>query len=231
MKLRLLFKISLVILFLALGAWGYNHLTDPLNFPITNVAVKGDYPNVKEQQLKNLILPYAQQGFFGLSATKLEKGLLSIPWIGEVVIHRVWPSTLEITLTEKQAVAIWNGTSLLMSDGSYFTPEKEQLPNGLPLLFGPINQQQLVFTSWQQMNQLFAPLNLTVQVVELSERQSWTLKLSNEITVVVGQNQLWERLKSFVQIYPKVIGDNAREAQRVDLRYQSGLAVKWAKKA
>ena len=61
MKLRLVFKISLVLLFLVLVTWGYRRLTDPLIFPITNIAVKGDYPNVKEQQLKDIILTKLNQ--------------------------------------------------------------------------------------------------------------------------------------------------------------------------
>ena len=81
------------------------------------------------------------------------------------------------------------------------------------------------------MNQMLAPLNLTVAVIDLSERRSWTIKLSNDITVILGQNQIWDRLKNFVAIYPKVIGDNKRQALSIDIRYQNGLAVKWGKKA
>ncbi|MSP53856.1 MAG: cell division protein FtsQ/DivIB [Gammaproteobacteria bacterium] len=227
MKLRLVFKISLVILFLVLVTWGYRRLTDPLIFPITNIAVKGDYPNVKEQQLKDIILPYAQLGFFGLSAPQLEQALLQDPWINQVTIRRIWPSRVEITLSEKHPVAIWNQTGLLMSDGTYLIPVNHALPDDLPHFTGPQNQQQQVLTTWIQMQQLFAPLNLTVQTIDLSDRRSWTLKLSNDITVIVGQNEIWERLKSFVAIYPKVIGDNKRQAVSVDLRYQNGLAVKW----
>ena len=231
MKLVRIFKILLVILMLIAAIWGYNRLTNPLLFPITNVAVKGDYHDVKEQQLKELILPYAQAGFFGLSARELEQALLTNPWIKEVTIRRIWPSNLDITLSEKQPVAIWNHTGLLMSDGTYLTPEHHELPTDLPQFTGPENQQQQVLTAWLQMNQLLTPLNLTVKTIDLSDRHSWTIKLSNDITVILGQNQIWERLKNFVAIYPKVIGDNKRLATSVDIRYQNGLAVKWGNPA
>lgn len=231
MKLRLLLKLILIALLIILGLWGYQRLTNPLLFPITHVSIKGDYHDIKEQQLKELILPYAQSGFFGMSASKLEQGLLTNPWIKEVTIRRIWPSSLEITISEKQPVAIWNHTGLLMSDGTYLIPENHQLPENLPHFTGPEHQEQQVLSAWNQMQQLFIPLNLTVQTVDLSDRRSWTIKLSNGILVVIGQNQIWDRLKSFVAIYPKVIGDNQRQAISVDLRYQNGLAVKWGKRA
>jgi cell division protein FtsQ len=231
MKLVRIFKILLVILILIAAIWGYQRLTNPQLFPITNVAVKGDYHDVKEQQLKELILPYVQAGFFGLSAGKLEQALLTNPWIKEVTIRRIWPSILEITLSEKQPVASWNHTGLLMSDGTYLTPENHELLENLPQFTGPENQQQQVLTAWTQINQMLAPLNLTVMVIDLSDRLSWTIKLNNNITVILGQNQIWDRLKNFVAIYPKVIGDNKRQALNVDIRYQNGLAVKWGKKA
>jgi cell division protein FtsQ len=231
MKLGLIVKLSLLVLLGVFAIFGYQRLTNPLLYPITLVTVKGNYADIKTEQLKELILPYAQMGFFGISGNKLEQALLTNPWVNEVTIRRIWPSTLEITLSEKQPIAIWNHTDLLMNDGTCLLIEDHKLPPNLPHFTGPENQQVQVLQAWQQMQQLFAPLNLTVQAIDLSERQSWTIKLSNNIVVIIGQNQLWERLRSFVKVYPNVIADNQRQAISVDLRYQNGLAVKWAKPA
>jgi cell division protein FtsQ len=200
---------------------------NPESFPITTVQVKGQYPHIKPQVLQEVITPYTKKSFFAFSPWKLRAALQQIPWVGTANIRRVWPTTVEVTITEKQPIALWNGQALMAADGSLFTPHVLIYSKELPRLSGPKDQEAMLFASMQKMNQLLHPLNLTVQQLILSPRHSWSLMLSNHIQVVMGQDNIWLRLEQFIETYPKVIGDKAGQALSVDLRYPNGMAVQW----
>jgi cell division protein FtsQ len=205
----------------------YVWLSNPRSFPIKNVQVKGSYSHESNQALENIITPYVHTSIFGLSASALQQRLLQLPWLADVNIRRVFPATIVITLQEKQPIYVWNDTALMTADGTAFTPALETFPSNLPKLIGPDDQQQLLFSTMEQINQLLQPLNITVQQLTLSDRGSWSMVLSNGIAVMIGKQNLWDRLQQFVTVYPKVIGPKAQHALSVDLRYPNGFAIQW----
>lgn len=56
---------------------------------------------------------------------------------------------------------------------------------------------------------------------------SWRVRLENGIAIELGNADILMRLSDFVSIYPKIIGDNAKDVDSIDLRYSNGVAVKW----
>ncbi len=53
------------------------------------------------------------------------------------------------------------------------------------------------------------------------------MKFSNGIEVKQGRENLMQRLRRFVDIYPRVLSERSSEVATVDLRYISGFAVRW----
>lgn len=222
-SLRILLGVCLLIVLSVLYFW----LTNPKAFPIEHVVVKGSYPHVQNQQLQQMITPYARQGLFGLSASRLQKNLEQIPWIAEANIRRQFPATIVVTLTEEQPVYIWNNKSLMTHDGKLFTPERDSFPKHLPSLSGPEQEYQLLFSTMQSINQLLQPLQLTLTNLKLSERGSWTMVMSNGIEVMIGKHDLWARLQQFVKVYPQALAAKQKKIVSIDLRYPNGFAVMW----
>ncbi|MEL0067394.1 MAG: cell division protein FtsQ/DivIB, partial [Gammaproteobacteria bacterium] len=80
--------------------------------------------------------------------------------------------------------------------------------------------------------QLFADLQtqfeaekLQLSEMHLSERRAWELKLSNGIILDIGRKALSERVTKFINIYPILVNDDPAPIERVDLRYDTGMAV------
>lgn len=223
-KLR---RISVILLAIVIFIWFYFELTNVQNFPIKTVQVKGNYPHVSTIVLQDAIKPFVKVSFFALQATDLQSQLQQLPWIASVNVRRIFPSTLIITLQEKQPVAIWNNSALLTKDGILFSPAKDTYPKNLPYLNGPNDEDQHLLSTMQKINDMFRPLNLTVQQLILSPRQSWQLVLSNGITVTIGQRDIWLRLQQLITVFPKIIGNNENKVVSIDLRYPNGIAIKW----
>ncbi len=224
---RELKKITIVFLIVIIFVWIYFTLTNAKNFPIKTVQVKGDYHHVSPIILQNTIKPFVKVSFFALQATALQNRLQQLPWIASANIRRIFPSTLIITLEERQPVAVWNNNALLTNKGVLFFPEKSTYPKNLPFLNGPDDDEQNLLLTMQQINKMFYPLNLTVQQLTLSQRQSWQLVLSNGIKVTIGLRDIKLRLQQLAAVFPKIIGDHGDKVASIDLRYPNGIAIQW----
>lgn len=198
-------------------------------FPVTAVKIKGSYSDVSQQQLEQIITPFVQGSFFSVKTDELQTQLKLIPWVATVNIRRIFPSTIVVTVAENKAVYIWNEQGLLTETGVLFSPDKASYPKGLPTLNGPADQQAQVFSMATQFNQLLQALSLSIQSVVLSDRLSWRIVLNNNINIVLGKDNLVDKVKRLVKVYPTVIGDKANKAISIDMRYSNGLAVRWKK--
>lgn len=221
--LLLLFIIAILIFNLV---W----LMNPRLFLAINaVQITGNYTHVDRPALQQVITPYAESNLAFVDATGLENALTKMAWVATAKVTRVWPNTLKIQLTEHSPVARWNNNQLLAETGQAFDPGQSAVNNAndLPLLEGPSQQAKWVWQTYRDLTSIVAPLGLKINNLVVNSRNSWRLTLNNGMTVILGQNQLTERLQRFVDVYGKVIGSRGSDVNYIDLRYVSGMAIKW----
>jgi cell division protein FtsQ len=80
-----------------------------------------------------------------LDADAARKRLLANPWIGDAAVLKLYPDRLQITITERQAFALWQKdgrVSVIAADGTVLEPFVEDRYLGLPLVVGRGAQQQ-----------------------------------------------------------------------------------------
>lgn len=218
---------SFVLILLVLGiTWGWHFIHEPLRFPIEKVAVEGSFKHLNKIEVQQALTPLVTGNFFDVSGGAITKKLLQMPWVAQVTVRKVWPNKLEILVKEQQPVARFGQQGLLNAQGQLFTPPGF-LPNNLPQLDGPANNQKLILQSYWEINELLATLHLSVVELDLSARMSWHMVLSNGTAVTIGSIDPLKRLQRFVKVYPKIFGQNGANAEYVDLRYNNGIAVKW----
>ena len=223
-------QIAAILLVLGVGVTVWFVLGDADIFPIRDIRVVTSYQHINPSELQQIIAPYTKKSFFALDVTELEGRLLEIPWIAKVAITRVWPNRVTITITEQQPIAVWNADSLLNSQGAIFTPrDKKTFVSGLPQLFGPDNFQQEILTRYLKMRLLLHAAGLKITELSVNMRHGWRLQLANGIVLSLGNKFIMKRLQRFLKAYPKIVGANHTQIIAVDLRYNSGFAVKWKK--
>ena len=61
----------------------------------------------------------------------------------------------------------------------------------------------------------------------MEARGAWTIWLDNGIEVIVGREQMKARLLRFLHLYKTELEPQAKNIERVDIRYTNGAAVKW----
>ena len=200
--------------------------------PIRLVEIQGELKHINKGQILDVLRSLSREtdtdqqalNFLTADLRELEKELESVPWIYRVKVRRIWPDKLIIDLEEQQAVAQWNKDQLVNRFGHLFQPEVI-VQDDLPLLTGPDSDLASLLTTFAELQSAFEQAELQLKELHLSERRSYELKLSNGIVLDVGRKDLRARVKRFIDLYPVLVSDNPAAIVRVDLRYDTGLAV------
>lgn len=222
---RSFFKLSFLLLLVSIFIWGWIKLTNPETFPIEHVQIKGEYPRVNREALRQTILPFVDNGLIKLDKTGLQDRLLQLPWVATAIVKRVWPNKILVTLTEQKPIARFGKNILLNAEGDVFNVNVDTIPEGLPLFVGPSDQKKLMIQAYQAIEQVLAQLNRKITILTLDTQQFWRLQLDNGIVLLIGKIDPLPRLQRFVAVYPQVIGTKAATIDYVDLRYSHGIAV------
>ena len=198
--------------------------------PIEQISVDaGQSMHIPERQLKRLIMPQAQRGFFGLDVDDLRQTLRQIPWVESAGVRRIWPDRLEIELLERQPLTRWGSQELLDAHGKRFLPPPQSIPDNLPWLDGPVDSEQRVLEQYLQFAELLKVTGLGIYAVTVDQRGAWRLKLNNGLELLLGRERMAQRLWRLVQVYGTVIKPKQTEIRNIDLRYSNGFALSWRK--
>lgn len=214
---------------IAMGGATYGTLTwvKPAQFPVTTVQVVGELHHLEKNEVYQAVMPELHNGFFGVSVSRLQTKMVDMPWIASASVRRVWPEKLIIILNEEHPIAAWNSDALLNQAGELFYPNPATFPSGLPKLIGPEGKEKQVLEQFFKMNKTLSPLALTIAKVELAPRGAWHLSLSNGIDVILGTDEIADRLQRFVLSYSKLSIESQTKVSYVDLRYTNSMAVGW----
>ncbi|QTS83759.1 cell division protein FtsQ/DivIB [Coxiella endosymbiont of Amblyomma nuttalli] len=195
-----------------------------LPFKKIKISVNGNH--IRTMTLKNIITQNIDGGFFSLNVSALQLALLSIPWVDNVSLRRVWPNKLEIVIQEQQPIACWDNNALITAEGKIFSPPSDTIPKNLPHLQGPDDSVSLVLKCFRHLNQELMPLSVVViTALTLSNRYAWSLTLNTHTKVYLGRENIDQRFKQLVHLYPSVISSHENQIDHIDLRYPNGLAI------
>lgn len=225
---KLLFKLLLISGFFALSFEAYQKLHETRYFPVQFVHVYGAQ-HVDHKELQNLLKPLVAHNFFSVDMELIKGRLHQFSWVEDITIKRIWPDRVDIIITEHQPIAHWHDGSLLSASGDLFSQGEYAPSADLPRFIGPDGMQGTMLQFFNDFNRELAPLHAKITTLELTPYQMWQLTLNNGICLRLGHKNILTHLSQFVKVYPKIIGDKAKDVEYVDLRYPNGMAVKWKK--
>jgi len=200
----------------------------PTTLPIKQVHIEGEFLRLDTNRMQELVSDKVRGGFFNINVAAIRNTLMALPWVKEVSVHRIWPDGLRVVVNEQTAVVKWNETGLLNDQGHYFAPEKDSFPNGLPMLEGPEDSQELLLKRLKLLKQFYG---LSVVRLRLNERRAWQFQLDSGLSVVLGRKDFENRIDRFVHVVIKNMGEKLSQAREIDMRYTNGFAVRWKQRA
>jgi len=213
-----LFGISLLLVL-----FGAIHYTVHLPvFPLQTVQLVAIPQRADAAQIEEIVRNELRGNFFTVDLESTRKAFEKLPWVRKVSVRRQFPWKLEVTLEEHEALAHWNDTELVNTQGEVFSAETE---NVLPKFIGQENTSAEVTQMYKTFGSQLAPLKRSVVQISLSPRRAWQLRLDSGMVLKLGREQAQERLARFVAVYPYRLASMPRTVSYVDLRYRNGFAA------
>lgn len=223
---RVLWPVMLVALAVGLYELG-DRLAPYADRPITKVSVRGDLSYVDQQAVQARMAPFVEASFFKVDLDALRSELEQMPWIAHVEARRIWPDEVMVRLDEQLPIARWGDESLLNNNGQAFAPEDLTRYEHLPQLYGPKRAQQRVMQQYQMLSQMLRPLGFSIARLELRARGSWFVTTKQGVELLLGRDQIIEKMRRFTAIYQQQLAQESERIARIDLRYANGLSVAW----
>ncbi len=225
MRFRRWFR-PLVLIVVVVAGWQlYEHAPAEI-MPIDNVKIEGTFVHLSRDDIQMQLKQVLSGDYFTADIEAVRTSLLSLPWVQDATIRRQWPSTLQIRITERQAVAYWSNDSLLSDTGELFTPQHVTREMHIPVINGPEGLHHKVWAFLVALHTELSGLGLEVDKLELDERRSWSMQLSNGVELQLGRNDTQRRIQRFVKVFSMQNAPKLDDIKYIDLRYPNGFAMK-----
>ena len=197
-------------------------------FPILQVTFVGEMQRVNEAELES-VAGGIRGSMLHTDLNEVKAAIKQVHWVRNADVRRRFPSTLEVSIEEHRPFAKWKDgdgerSRLVNNFGEVFEAEFD---GPLPVLSGPDGTAKEILEQFDRFKSVLAGIDRTPMAVSLSARRAWQLRLENGASLELGRAEAVERLNRYVAAYAVVPALQAANA-RIDMRYQSGMALKVA---
>jgi cell division protein FtsQ len=197
---------------------------------VTFAGTTGELKRVDADELKRIAgaIQNMDGSMLRTDLNQVKAAVRQVEWVRDAEVRRRFPATLEIHIEEHLPFARWQVASdaaqslLVNTVGEVFEAE---LDDTLPVFSGPKDSSREMMANYLGFKAQLAAIQQVPSEVRLSPRRAWQLKLENGSTLQLGRSDAAARLARYVRAYPGIAALQAANA-RVDLRYQTGLAVR-----
>lgn len=219
--------------FVGIG-WLYYTAMDAQEVPLKRLVVQGDLKYVTPADVRDALVAEKDRplgSFFSADVNELRAQVEAMPWVEKASVRKEWPDILKVFVVEQVPLAHWNANqrddALLNQAGDVFYADKSGLEEGLPFLSGPDHAVAEAVNQYRQLNELLQLNGFSIAQLELSERFSLELVLAQGTVLRLGREALLERIQRFIDVYPELEAHKEAPIDAIDLRYDTGVAVRW----
>jgi len=215
---------------LMVGAWQLkNYLMTSSILPIEEIHLLGEFKYLDAGVLKKTVTQHINGNFFAVNVDAIHHAVQQLAWVAMVRVDRIWPNALQIYVVEQIPVAVWRDKALVNQRGDVFLAENHQAVMGLPMLSGPQGTSHMLVERYLDFSEILLSVGLLVNRLQLDARQAWSMTLDNGIEVILGRDNVLQRLSRFLRVYEHEPVMRSQLIERVDLRYTNGFALRWEK--
>lgn len=166
-----------------------------------------------------------------LSVDDAQRKLEASPWIAQATIRKFYPGHLDVTITERNAYAVWQHSGelhVIAADGTVLGPLGDRKITGLPLVVGPgaATRARAIVTALEAQPVLREQLRAAVLVAE----RRWNLKLKSGLDVRLPEADFERALETLVALDRdrRIL---SRDLTAIDLRVADRVTVRLSDEA
>ena len=208
-------------------------LNDKINdkkiyFPIKKISLDSKTTYSDKIQIYEKSKEYlSEKSFFNLKIIDLKKEIENIDWVRLADVRRVYPDEIEIHIIEHVPVAIWNDEMYLNSFGNIFFANSIDIQ--LPKIYSINERSKNVFKYFNTFSENLLKNNIDYNIIKIEEnsRRSLTIKLSSNIIIYLGSDDINNKIDTFFKVYNSLNSSDLTKIRYIDMRYSNGFAVGW----
>ncbi len=169
----------------------------------------------------------SKKSFFNLKIIDLKKEIENVDWIRLADVRRVYPDEIEIYIIEHIPIAIWNDKMFLNDLGEIFFANDIDIK--LPKIYSTNDRNKIIFKYFVTFSKNLIKNNIHHSVIKMDEnnRRSLTIKLSSNIIIYLGSNDIMNKIDTFFKVYNSLNSSDLTKIRYIDMRYSNGFAVGW----
>lgn len=191
--------------------------------------VIGDFERLKSADVAQAAQRHLGAGFFEVEVQDIKDAVNALPWVASVSVHRRWPDSVVVRVSEHRPLAHWGESALVSENKKIFTPLSESIPPNLSWLAGPDDSVTLVLDELKKLQDVLVGSGYEIDALRLDTRGSWQAVLKDGLELRLGRAEPQQRLRGFVDQLTNhnasALKSRLEEAGYVDLRYTDGFAV------
>ncbi len=193
--------------------------------PVQQIRVSGELEHTQAEAIQAMVQPALVGGFLNADLGWIRDQVEQLPWVYRASVRRRWPAALELHVVEQLPIARWGEQGFINHSGEVFSSTTVEDQQALPLLQGPTGTAAVLMADYLRLIALLEPLGLRVMALEVDQRGQLEAGLQGGTRLVMGNHEFRERMQRFVAVYQDHLGGRIGNIERIDLRYESGLAV------
>jgi cell division protein FtsQ len=199
-------------------------VANTVGFRIAAIALTGS-KEVSREEILTTAGVTGRASLLFLDADQARAQLMANPWIGDAAVLKLYPDRLQITVTERQAFAVWQKdgrVSVIASDGTVLEPFVERRYIGLPVVVG--KGAERFAKDFLAVLDRYPDLRPMVRASILVAERRWNLRLVNGIDVRLPETGVTAALDRLVALDrdKKLL---SRDIAMVDLRLSDRVTV------
>ena len=171
-----------------------------VGFRIAAISLTGS-KEVSREEILTTAGVTGRASLFFLDADAARVRLMANPWIGDAAVLKLYPDRLQITITERQAFALWQKsgrTSVIASDGTVLEPFVERRYIALPFVVGDGAQREA--KDFLAVLDRYPDIKSQVRASILVADRRWNLLLQNGIEVRLPETDVASALDRLVAL-------------------------------
>ena len=227
--------VTITVVLLMTGVVLVDQLLRPGRFTIERMDIHGSSAQVDAQTVERTAWLALIGNYFTADLEKIENALVRLPGVYQAAVRRHWPDTLEISITEAGAIALWYATNGSASESQdYVNLPPASTITLQPVLRSPTADRHTVIDAFLYLVSSLSPFGLEVKSLSVNEVGDWvvvlqsvTLQIPVELEIVVGKGDPVRKVDQFAAVFDSFLQDRLPDIERVDMRYDSGFAVQW----
>jgi len=199
-------------------------------FRITSIALAGGRQLTREEILATAGITGRSSLLF-LDAGSARERLKANPWIADATVLKLYPARLHITVTERDAFALWQQggkVSVISGDGSVVEPLVSSRFASLPLVVGVGAGAKA--KEFLALLDRYPPIRSQMRAAVLVAERRWNIVLNTGIDVRLPENEAERALDWLVRLDrdKKLL---SRDIAVVDLRLADRVTVRLSEEA